>query len=92
MRRTTLIAGPLPLAYTDSGMKLSSNRTFLALHDGAGPASIRNLVAPVSAAPNHRCIVPVRPSTASLDPHTPLPSANWPPPTSHYSTTWTCMT
>ena len=61
MQRTTLFAGTLPLAYTDSGRRSSSDRTFLLLHGGAGPASMQSLTTALSAAPNHRALVPVHP-------------------------------
>ena len=57
MQHTTLFAGTLTLAYTDSG---KGSSTFLLLHGGAGPRSLQGLSAALTAQ-NYRTIVPVHP-------------------------------
>ena len=57
MQRVTLFAGTLPLAYTDTG---KGTRTFLLLHGGAGPRSVKSL-ADMLVTHGYRVITPVHP-------------------------------
>lgn len=56
--QTSLFAGTLPVSYHDEG----AGRSYLVLHGGAGPLSVRGLASALSA--THRVITPTHPGFA----------------------------
>ena len=65
LQRVSLLAGTVPVAFTDEGVQSVGGQCYLLLHSGVGPQSMRGLASALLLRGGSRVIVPTHPGCAN---------------------------